>query len=342
MKRNMFATIFLMLFVSLFYTYSAVDPAWYKIVYEEYAWTTTNNTNIQWQGNTNLSLGRFGFNKSQVFRDIANAAGQNGEALWTDAEKNLTFVFTTTPSPPQLINTEDSTKRIDLSYVVTTGGSPTTITQNETVVTATMDGNLESEIYFNLTLPPANSPGFVGSYTSNLLLQIYAEYDTEDPVLIGEHNYAVAVYYINKTNPNQQIIITLDVHKSPAADNIDALYLADHPTESITIGSATFTSTDKRSTSAYTLKISPKIDPILGKFHFKHERYNSTIFYKVHVLPNRTNPVAYAFTVDVPAPTGNSTWNDVIDLAISGVTLPTGGLIAGEYTSTIVIELESN
>lgn len=335
MKKSVY-TLLLLLAILTSHLFANVNPAWYKVTFQQYSWLSNNSTDIQWQGYGEKPYGRLDIIRSTTYEQDASSAGVTDGSLWTNAHKDLTFVITTTDPSFILTNTEDHTKQIGVDYLVRYGANQYT----SDIFSGTMNHSLGLSIDLNFTLPSSNTIDYEGSYTASFHLQIFAEYGTENQVLIDENTYYVAVFYKNKTNPNQQGFTNLDVVKYNVADNIDANYLMQQGNKT-TIGSVTFTSNIKKKNRNYSIKISPKIDPLTGKFSFTHTQYNSTIFYEVYV-PGRTNPQDRAFSVSVPRPHGNANWGDFFELAITRFSMQSGDLLAGEYTSTIIIELESD
>ena len=337
MKRKLCVITMLTFCISLSLLYSSVDPAWYSFDLHENPWLTNGNYNIDWGSVTRSQLGYYHIYRSGTYPNTAS--WQDSDMIWGEEEKNLTFILTTTYPSARLIHTEDPNKYLDMSYVINTSGSEETIDQYITELEGVMDHYLGSNILINISLPTSNHEYYKGSYTSPLKMEIYAEYGTENQVKLAQGTYTVSVYYKKKSN-DPQIETSLEVVKYQNAENIDAHYVT-QPGNTINVGSVSFTSNDKKKSNSYSIKISPKIDPLVGKFLFIHENNSSTFPYKVHV-PGRTIPSLYTFEVQVPSPIGNTTWNDFFEIGISGVTFPQENLLAGEYSSTIVIELEKN
>lgn len=335
MKKSML-TIMVLLVVLLSHVYAAVDPAWYSIRLEPDPWLASGTHDLNWGQSRNLQLGFYEVNRNSDLNSIPS--WKNSDQVWGDEEKNLTFVITTDHPLGRLIHSEDPDKFLEMNYTLNINNVRKTITES-TVLTGVLNWSFGSNILINVELPKPNKSEYEGSYTGSFTMEIYAQYDSEDRVKIGEETYPINVYYLNKSTPNQQIITNLDVVKYSAADNIDTQYLLNH-NNSTNIGVVNFTSNDKKN-KKFSIKISPKIDPLTGKFKFTHTKYNSTIFYQVFV-PGKTRPQERAFSVPFNKPKGNESWNDSLEIAITRVSMPIGDLLAGEYTSTIVVELESD
>ena len=331
-KKLIFITI-MVLFLSSTLLVATVDPAWYNINFTFDDWLTQGDTDLADAPLTNMYLGHFDINRASGYQNTSS--WKNSDKIWGPEESNLTFVLTTTSPRARLEHIGKQNTNINMSYEVNIGGTSHSITEPQNVKTATMNYYLGSNIYINVAKLPTPLTDWRGSYTSFLTFQIYAEYGTNNQVLLKEFTYTVKVCIRKESEP---VITNLTINKYPSAENINIKNLQQGGPY-LTVGSVEFWSNDTYSTNAYSLKISPKINPLLGDFTFVHANSPSSFTYKVHV-PGRTTPTDKQFTVPVPTPASGLAWSDFIEIAISGVYTPTI-LPVGEYTSTIVIELVS-
>ncbi|NCB02032.1 MAG: hypothetical protein EOM67_07675 [Spirochaetia bacterium] len=339
MKKNILLTIIATILISTS-VQAAVDPAWYDITFilDQHLWLSSGDADISYLGPYNNYLGSFGINRNPNY--ASTSSWINSDQIWGPEESTLTFVYTSTTTRARLEHVTAAQKYMDLGFVVNHQGSNQTLTQTTTIITESLNWYLGSNVGLQVTLPNGNLNPYKGSYTSFLNLKIYAEYGTSNQLLLGEFTYPVALYYKKKSNVADPIVTNLTIDRYPSADNIN-VPLLQQTGNSLLVGSVTFTSNDSTSTGNYSLKISPKINPTTGDFAFYHQTSPSSFTYKVHV-PGRTNPSYKKFSIPVPTPSGNNTWYDFIEIGISGVNIPQVPLLAGEYQSEIVIELEYN
>jgi len=329
--------IIIVLYLSSSLLVAAVDPAWYKITHSLGDWLSMGTKNLDDNPISNMYLGHYDINRAEGYENTTS--WKNSNKIWDSQKSKLTFVLITTTPRARLEHVSKPNTTIDMSYEVNIGEDLITIannTQTPTIATATMNYYLGSNINVSVIMPQGQHSKYRGDYTSFLTMQIYAEYGTDNQVLLKEFTYIVVVYFKKTEEP---IITNLTINKYPCADNVNITNLQQGGAY-LNVGSVNFWSNDTESTNSYSLQISPKINPLLGDFTFVHENSASSFTYKVHV-PGRSTPNSKQFSVPVPPPAGNLAWNDFIEIAISSVYTP-NILALGKYTSTIVIELVSN
>ena len=338
MKRKVTVITVAILLTASLSVFAQVDPSWYTTQFNQNSSTMNNTKNFQWELNS-IYLGYLQIKRND---DLTNQyTWSELQNLWDSAHQELTWVFTANESSPTLRNVEDPSLYFDVKYTITVGGSNSMNTSPKQIETNLGISSInDGQIRMSITPRNKYRYGWEGTYETTLNVQIFAEYGTENQVLIDEYMFFIQMYYIEQGEVPEPVVTDLQVVPYSSAENIDVEGLHNSG-GTLVVGSVTFTSNDDDLSSDYSLKISPKIDPDFGDFEFTHETNSSILKYKVYV-PGRTLPSAGSFSVDVPGLGTSGYWQDFIEIAVSDLNYTSNYLFPGEYTSDIIIELVSD
>lgn len=332
MKMRFFiATV---VFLCLLYSPLVADPAdpdWYDIDITQDSWLASNTHDLVW-GGENLYVGHI---------DMEPKHHQKPD-FW---DPEITLVFTSSHEQTRLVNTNDPDKYFPCYLTFPIYGDTTgTYYVDRSPFIITTEVNWYAGGNLNLTIPAmsGDDTGYEGTYTTFFRIRAYTDYGTDDEVLLAEEVLNIVVYYKTRTPlpPGETVFTNLLLQRYAAADNIDVVQMQ-QTQSSLTVGSVTFSSTDRRRNVNYLLRISPAEAPATGVFAFhKTSGIGSTIPYKVHI-PGRTTPTTSSFDSAVPEKGPAGYWQDFIEIAISNFD-PYATYGAGQYTSRILIELIVN
>jgi len=215
--------------------------------------------------------------------------------------------------------------------------------------------NLKSYLVFNLRFRmdnprgPGDDPEYYGSYYGIYRLEFFVrEYTTGGNytlVPLASLDFTFIAYYIESDlgetppgEPFRNVVVT----RKPIADNIPIPYGTQISTYAV--GDVAFLSNDVNQSSSYYFNIKPANDD--PTFRFTNANNPSwTIPYQTYIT-GRTSPEngSGPFILTVPTPPYGGNWQDNFEVSIKiSNTLGTGlQYAAGNYSSTIVIELVYN
>ena len=316
MNKKISIFLVLLIFISSIHLFATtVDPAWFNIYNQVSNRISNNSINIRDEHN-NIYM-----NYIKVQRDNSVISWNEANALWGADGVRLRWVFTAEDSDIdgntiKLVNVENSDDYYPIQYTLDFSPTMQMTTTPETINSAVTASN-NSDGHLRLSIRDHNKNP-EGTYETSLHLQIFADFDTEtteDDVLIYDYTFFIQLYYIE---PSPTTYLT--VNPSSNAQNIDVQTL-ETSGGSLTVGNIVFSSNDSRTSSNYSLKISPKNDLYGGDFYFKNDANGAIFKYMVRIADPSYLPSPDSFIVDEPSIGPSGYWGYTNDIIITNLKL---------------------
>ncbi len=319
---------------------AVIRTNWYDITISQEEWLASNTHNLSW-GGANLYIGNIG---------LLRKANSNV----TNYEPNLVIRYITPNNTVQLTNVGDPTKVFPCYLTQQLNGNTSGtyyVNSSPFSINAVANWYSGGNLYLNIPPMTGSDAGYEGTYTASFRIQVFAlDYEPGQPVqyvLLKEEVLNIIVYYKYKTAlpPGETVVTNLMLDRYASADGIDVAVL--QATQgSLLVGAVTLITNDKDMSHTYTINIVPTdaagfaLPGGTFAFHQASGIYNP-IPYKVFAN-GRTTPSATAFSVNPPGKGPADFWQDWLEIGISALNFSNVPLVAGNYSSTIRIELTTN
>ena len=301
------------------------DSAWYDISFVE---LTPAGANL-YDGSTNtwgVTLSNINFARILTGMNLVPPAGYGNLKIRFQTPGGI-FRFVKMDDPTRFM---DATIRLQHQSLAVQSVIPTT--EYPIVAGAAGSSLTSTNLFMDITtLPPNSGQQWRGTYYFPLQIQIL----DIDGYVLAERTLQMMIFFRSQTTPVAPIT-TLSVEQYPAADHIPVSYPFQSGLPVIKVGGINFQSNEPY--NKYRLKISPVGQT---KFQFNHVNplVGGVIRYRVTV-PGRTGvgyEEAFFFNLDYKGEIGN--WYDFIEIGVRDVNYNNSNGPAGDYTSSIRIDL---
>ena len=335
MKRPICIICLVLLFIlSSQMLWSAANPAWYSITLQQWGSLFNNSIDLNWNSSTStdISFGQIqtrpatGFYTNPPFPEYEKlnieVSVPNGEMrLYKIGDNSEWFNYSLFIQEER---TKDPTRRNHYPIIF-----PYTFE-----VEAGKDNNTTNTVlYINIVRKTGGGSGAFGTYYSPILVRVL----DKDGFFLAEKTYNIVVFNKKRGTGGGDLFSVLFVEQYAAAQNIDVALIQNH-NATLTVGAVSFMSNEPANT--YRLRISPH--PLTtGSFAFINTSTPTVqIPYQV-TLPGRIS-TSHSVAFDHPIQYTNvgGHWQDRLEVAIRNIA--SGNIRAGQYTSTIAVELIIN
>jgi len=325
-KKTVYLIVLTVLLYPLLLVASPADLSWYDISILELppAGNSLHNNTIDI---SNATLTNINFSRILTGLNLVPPAGY----------ENLRLRFSTLGASFRFVKKTGPANALPVTMRLVHGGSSINVfPMVEYPIVAGSFGSpaTTTDLFMNITNPYNPAKANRGDYYFPLVVQIIA---ADDSVLV-ERTLQLTVHFRNTDTPVTPIT-SLILERYASADHIPVPYPYQPGLPTTTVAGINFQSNEEY--NKYRLRVSPVGQT---RFQFNHTNPNigSTIPFRV-TIPGRTVSAyeqAFNFNLDYKGSIG--AWYDFLEIGIRNVNYDNISARAGDYTSTIRVDLISD
>ncbi|MGI6466977.1 MAG: hypothetical protein ACOXZZ_05245 [Sphaerochaetaceae bacterium] len=294
--------------------------------YQTYHWLDNNDQDLNWDSN------RVYNSYGQV--SIRRIYWQNLPAGYGELTLRISVP---TGDNFELVNTEDSSKRISFSVKVEAEGDVNhtyeTTTSPLAYTVSYKNDNTYNFISLKFNAPEGGQTSLYGTYSNFFMI----EFVDNNGVIVDSRAFPIVAFYVKPTaSGSGEPQNFFFVEQYPTAEGIDVIYLNNNKSGVLTVGAVSFMSIDSNANDSFKIKIEPENS---NQFRFEKNNGQGSIPYYI-TLPGRSfSSTNSAVTIPIENKALSNKWQEYMEIGITRINEYNTPLIGGDYSSTIKVTL---